>query len=65
VEVHILDFNQFIYGQNLHVDFLKYLRSEQKFDGVDALKRQIDLDCQTAREFADAASSSGRTVNRA
>jgi len=51
VEVHILDFDRFIYGQKLFVEFLHYLRSEQKFDGVESLKRQIDLDCRKAREF--------------
>ncbi len=53
VEVHLLDFNQFIYGQKLYVEFLKYLRSEQKFDGVEALKRQIDLDCRATRELSN------------
>ena len=51
VEVHILDFDQFIYGQKLYVEFLKYLRSEQKFDGIEALKHQIDLDCKSARSL--------------
>lgn len=55
VEVHLLDFDQFIYGQKLYVEFLKYLRSEQKFDGIDALKKQIDLDCKTARDLAPTA----------
>ena len=52
VEVHILDFDQFIYGQKLYVEFLKYLRSEQKFDGVESLKKQIEIDCRTARELS-------------
>lgn len=64
VEVHILDFDQFIYGQKLNVEFLEYLRSEQKFDGVDALKKQIDLDCKTARDMA-AGVQSGQPANRA
>ncbi|WP_421020585.1 riboflavin kinase [Klebsiella pneumoniae] len=53
--MHLLDFDQFIYGQKLYVEFLKYLRSEQKFDGIDALKKQIDLDCKTARDLAPTA----------
>jgi riboflavin kinase/FMN adenylyltransferase len=53
VEVHILDFDKFIYGQKLFVEFLHYLRSEQKFDGVESLKRQIDLDCRKARDLGD------------
>ncbi len=52
IEVHILDFDQFIYGQKLFVEFLKYLRSEQKFDGIESLKSQINLDCKSARDLA-------------
>lgn len=51
VEVHILDFDEDLYGQTFSVDFLKYLRPEQKFDGIEALKAQISLDCLTAKEY--------------
>jgi riboflavin kinase / FMN adenylyltransferase len=51
VEVHILDFDEDLYDQKFSVDFLKYLRPEQKFDGIEALKRQIGLDCLTAQEY--------------
>jgi riboflavin kinase/FMN adenylyltransferase len=64
VEVHILDFEEFIYGQKLNVEFLHYLRSEQKFDGIEALKKQIDLDCKTARELVSGVQS-GETASRA
>jgi len=51
VEVHILDFDEDLYGQRITVDFLKYLRSEKKFDGVEALKRQIAQDSDDARAY--------------
>jgi riboflavin kinase/FMN adenylyltransferase len=51
VEVHILDFDRDIYGKKMQVEFLKFIRSEQKFDGIDSLRRQITTDCLTAREF--------------
>ncbi len=44
LEVHILDFNQDIYGQNITVEFLKFLRPEEKFTSVEALKAQIEKD---------------------
>lgn len=57
VEVHILDFAQDIYGQDLNVCFIKRLRSEKKFTGPDALSdlcQQIASDIATARSlFAD------------
>lgn len=53
VEVHLLDFDEDIYGRTMQVEFLKFLRPEQKFDGVDALRKQITVDCKNARDFVD------------
>ena len=44
VEVHILDFDEEIYGQTLKVFVKKYLRQEIKFDSLEALVKQIDQD---------------------
>ena len=44
VEVNIFDFDQEIYGENLTVEFLKKIRNEQKFNGLDELKAQIAKD---------------------
>lgn len=44
LEVHILDFDKDIYGQNLTVKFNKMIRTEKKFPSLDALKTQIKLD---------------------
>jgi len=43
-EVHIFDFNKEIYGQIIRVIVKKYLRSEVKFDGLEALKMQLHKD---------------------
>lgn len=51
LEVHLFDFSGDLYGQDLEVEFISYIRPEQKFDGLDALKAQIDKDSQTAREL--------------
>jgi len=53
VEVHILDFHGDIYGQKMHVNFVKRLRDEMKFAGIDALKRQIELDIDCARRVLE------------
>ena len=55
IEVHILDFDRDIYGKRMQVEFLKFIRAEQKFDGIESLRRQITADCLTAREFVLAA----------
>ena len=45
LETHILDgFDEDIYGQNIEVHFLKFIRPEQKFDNLNALKEQIQKD---------------------
>jgi riboflavin kinase/FMN adenylyltransferase len=44
VEVHIIDFNESIYGKDLEVQFLYKLREETKFENADELKRQLERD---------------------
>lgn len=57
LEVHVLDFDQDIYGRQIHVRFLKKLRDEIKFDSIDAMKGQIFKDIARTREFFDVARS--------
>jgi len=49
VEVHILDFEKDIYGENIRVNFIHRLRAEQKFSGIDELSEQINKDILHAR----------------
>ena len=51
LEVHILDFNEDVYGQLIEVMFRKKIRNELKFDGVDALKTQISIDVEEVRKY--------------
>lgn len=51
LEVHLLDFQGDLYGQQVKVDFLHYLRPEQRFDSLDALRRQIQQDEHAARTY--------------
>lgn len=48
IEVHILDFDQLIYGELLQVEVLDFIRNEKKFDSLEFLKKQINEDIQTA-----------------
>ena len=52
LEIHLLDFNGDIYGQDIEVRFDRFLRPEMKFAGVDALREQIRKDVDTARTLA-------------
>jgi len=51
LEVHLFDFSGDLYGRHLRVQLIDYLRPEQKFPGLDALKAQIAADAQQAREI--------------
>jgi riboflavin kinase/FMN adenylyltransferase len=51
VEIHIFDFDEDIYGQELEVSFYKYLRAERKFDSAGSLKAQILLDCKQSKNY--------------
>ena len=51
VEVHLLNWSGDLYDKTLTVNLQKFLRSEQKFPSLDALKQQISLDCQAAWEL--------------
>lgn len=51
VEVHIFDFHDDIYGEHVTVRWLKKLRSEIKFDTIDALIAQLEDDEKNSRAY--------------
>jgi riboflavin kinase/FMN adenylyltransferase len=51
VEVYFLDFDKDLYGQTLKVSLLRFIRDEQKFESVGALKQQISKDKLTALSY--------------
>lgn len=50
IEVNILDFDKDIYGSSLTLEFIDYIRSEKKFDSLDALIVEMRNDEQITRE---------------
>jgi riboflavin kinase/FMN adenylyltransferase len=48
IEVHLLNWQGNLYNQTLTVALKGFLRPEQRFESVDALKAQIQADCQAA-----------------
>jgi len=44
IETHILNFKRSVYNQKLTVVFLKKIRNEKKFSGIDEIKKQIEKD---------------------
>lgn len=51
LESHIFEFNHDIYEQPIKVEFVDFIREEQKFSNIDDLRTQIKKDCLVAREL--------------
>ncbi len=49
LEVHLFDFSGDLYGLQINVEFIDFIRDEQKFDGLDSLKAQIAKDIKSAK----------------
>lgn len=49
LEVHVLDWDGDLYDRTLRVEFVRHLRAEQRFDGLEALTAQIARDADEAR----------------
>ena len=51
IEVNIFDFNQDVYGENIKVEFIKFIRNEIKFQNIDELIKQIKIDRETCKSY--------------
>lgn len=51
LEVHVFDFDGDLYGRTIEVELVEFLRPEKKFDGLAALRAQIEADCAQARHL--------------
>ena len=50
-EVHLLDFNADLYGRQLKVQIVEYIRGDQNFASLEAMSAQIMRDCDKARQI--------------
>ena len=53
IETHIFNLDKDLYGSTLRLGFVQRLRDERAFESLDALRAQIDADCQRARVLFD------------
>ena len=51
IETHLLDFSEDIYGENVKVEFLKFIREQKKFPSLKDLKEQLTQDCIEAEKY--------------
>ncbi len=57
IEAYLLDFSGDIYGQTMRLEFVQYLRGEEKFDTLQALLDQMDEDVRQAHDILTSARS--------
>lgn len=53
IEVNIFDFDKDIYGQEITLELLKFLREDEKFTTLEALKQQLESDKQSSLMYFD------------
>ncbi len=51
IEVHIFDFNENIYHKGISISLVAFIREEQTFEGIEALKNQLSKDEKEIREL--------------
>ena len=53
IETYIMDFSKDIYGKNISIEFLEYLRSDYKFNSPEELIGQMEKDKKTGRNLIE------------
>ncbi len=57
LEVFLFDFHGDLYGREIAVDFIDHIRADRRFDSAEALKAQMQRDCDRARAILERAPS--------
>jgi riboflavin kinase/FMN adenylyltransferase len=57
LEVFLLDFDGDLYGRELSVAFVEHLRADRRFDSIELLKAQMQVDCDAARRVLASSSA--------
>lgn len=64
IEAHFLDFEGDLYGKEVRLDLLHYLRPEVRFPSIDSLRHQLEADCEATRAFFGASSIHKDEIDR-
>ena len=51
LEVHLFNFSDNLYGKEIVISFVDFIRKEKKFNGLESLKSQIQLDINKAKDL--------------
>ena len=55
LEVFLFDFDGDLYGRDIAVEFIDFIRQDRRFEGIEELRAQMEKDCERAREVLRAA----------
>lgn len=59
LEVFLFDFDGDLYGRTLMIEFIEFIRGDEKFDDVDALRHRMEQDCVEAKRLLDVLARDG------
>jgi riboflavin kinase/FMN adenylyltransferase len=63
LEIHLLEFDGDLYGKQLAVEFVDYIRADKKFSSVDDLTTQMRLDCEEIKRRLTAANTQAAVIS--
>ena len=55
IEANLLDFRGDLYGRRVRLEYLRFIRPERRFDGLEALTEQLTRDRRSVRDWLEAA----------
>jgi riboflavin kinase/FMN adenylyltransferase len=55
LETFLIDFDGDLYGREIEIEFVDFIRSDKRFEGIEALKAAMERDCAEARAILEAA----------
>lgn len=55
IEAHLLNYSGDLYGKRVRVEYLRFMRPEKRFDGLEALREQLKRDAHAVAEWLESA----------
>ena len=63
IEIHFFTFNGNLYGKKIRIEVLSFLREEQKFESVEALKQQLETDKKNSLDYINGTFFDSKEIN--
>lgn len=63
IEVHIIEFNEIVYGKTIEIEFIEFIRPDATFNSLEELKAEIDSDKQLSLKIFNEIQASPKNAN--